>query len=240
MTGDRRAPQLADLTWPEIAGRPTVAVPLGSVEQHGPHLPLDTDTAIATAVARELPDTVTAPAIGYGSSGEHQGFPGTVSIGAEALTAVLLEYGRSIFHWAGRVVFVNGHGGNLAPLAAAVGRLRAEGRDAGWLPCAVAGADAHAGHTETAIMLHLAPDRVHADRLEQGNLAAIETLLPRLRVAGVAAVSANGVLGDPRSAGAAAGARLFHEMVAAAAAAVEVWAPRADGLLQVPPVSAPD
>ena len=143
MTGDRRAPQLADLTWPEIAGRPTVAVPLGSVEQHGPHLPLDTDTAIATAVARELPDTVTAPAIGYGSSGEHQGFPGTVSIGAEALTAVLLEYGRSIFHWAGRVVFVNGHGGNLAPLAAAVGRLRAEGRDAGWLPCAVAGADAH-------------------------------------------------------------------------------------------------
>ena len=63
MTGDRRAPQLADLTWPEIAGRPTVAVPLGSVEQHGPHLPLDTDTAIATAVAGAIFATLAISAL---------------------------------------------------------------------------------------------------------------------------------------------------------------------------------
>jgi len=84
----------------------TVALlPVAAVEQHGPHLPLDTDTRIAVAVAQRVGADLghlTAPAIAYGASGEHQGFPGTVSIGTAALTAVLVEYGRSACDWASR------------------------------------------------------------------------------------------------------------------------------------------
>ena len=74
--------------WPDIApGHATVAVPVGAFEQHGPHLPLDTDTRIATAVAGALPDVVTAPPVAYGASGEHEAFAGTVSIGAGSWAA---------------------------------------------------------------------------------------------------------------------------------------------------------
>ena len=87
-----------------------------------PHLPLDTDTRIATAVASAVAERLTgdwllAPAIGYGASGEHEGFPGTVSIGTAALQLLLVEFGRSACNWASRLVFVNGHGGNVDAVA---------------------------------------------------------------------------------------------------------------------------
>src|SRR5215213_11251631 len=108
---------LAGAVWPEIADAPLVGVPLGSVEQHGHHLPLGTDTAVACAVAEAasgaLDGALLAPALAYGASGEHEGFPGTISIGTEALTGLLVEFGRSACRWAGRVLVVNGHGGNL-------------------------------------------------------------------------------------------------------------------------------
>jgi len=158
-------------------------VPLGSTEQHGPHLPLDTDTRIATAVARGArarleQDWLVAPAIAYGASGEHQDFAGTISIGTEALTTLLMEYGRSAACWAARLVFVNGHGGNVGALRSAVGRLRAEGRDAGWCPCVAAGGDAHAGHAETSVLLHISPADVLTDRWLTGNRAPLDKLFP--------------------------------------------------------------
>lgn len=220
-------------------------VPLGSTEQHGPQLPLDTDTRIAVAVADALAarlmasgdpgkstplEALVAPAITYGSSGEHAGFPGTISIGAPALTMLLVEYGRSAAEWAESIIFVNGHGGNVDALASAVSLLRSEGRDVAWVPCATQApfvGDAHAGRLETSLILHLAGASVSIDRIETGNDAPLSQLFPRLRTEGVRAVSPNGVLGDPRGATSNEGERIFASMVDEVVARVN--AGRVDG-----------
>lgn len=219
--------ELGERTSGEVGGQ-LVLLPLGSTEQHGPHLPLDTDARVAEAVARAAGeslrsrgvDPLIAPTLAYGASGEHEGFPGTVSIGTEALANLLVEYGRSISSWSRRLVIVNGHGGNVEAVTSAVALLRHEGRDATWVPCAPARTeraqdvpDAHAGRTETSLLLHLAPELVRTELIEPGEVAPIADLLPRLREGGVRAVAPNGVLGDPRGATAAEGARLFDAIV---------------------------
>jgi creatinine amidohydrolase len=204
-----------------------LVVPLGSVEQHGHHLPLGTDTSVACAAAEgavaSLDGVLLAPALAYGASGEHEGFPGTVSIGTEALTGLLVEYGRSACRWARRVLIVNGHGGNLDALRTAVPLLRSEGRDVAWFPCGVPGGDAHAGRTETSLMLHVEPERVLGDRAVAGETAPIGDLLPRLRADGVRGVSPTGVLGDPAGASAEEGAALLETMVDRLVAAARTW-----------------
>ncbi|CDO28197.1 creatininase subfamily protein [Mycolicibacterium vulneris] len=219
---------------------PMLIIPVGSTEQHGPHLPLDTDTRIATAVAREVLEQLddasagarmVAPAVPYGASGEHEGFPGTVSIGTAALQSLLVEYGRSASSWASRLVYVNGHGGNVEALAAAVALLRQEGRDVGWVPCIAAGADAHAGHTETSVLLHISPGDVWTDDLSAGNTAPLAELMPAMRSGGIAAVSEVGVLGDPTTATAAEGERIFAEMVNGCGGRIRRWQPDRNGLL---------
>jgi mycofactocin system creatininase family protein len=219
---------------------PTLVVPVGSTEQHGPHLPLDTDTRIATAIARKVAerlaaaqggDWLLAPPIAYGASGEHQHFPGTASIGISALELLLVELGRSVSDWAPRLVFVNGHGGNVAALVAAVGLLRSEGRDAGWCSCTAEGADAHAGHTETSVLLHISPQDVWTDEWLPGNRASLDELMPRLRRGGIAAVTDVGVLGDPTTATKTEGARIFAEMVDGCAGRIGRWTPGENGML---------
>lgn len=250
MTGrDRR---LGSARWPELPGRPLVVVPLGSVEQHGAHLPLGTDTTVACAVADAAvtalttgptaapstgwttgPTTVLlAPALAYGASGEHEGFPGTISIGTEALTGLLVEYGRSAGLWAGRVLVVNGHGGNLDALRTAVPRLRAEGRDVAWFPCGVPGGDAHAGRTETSLLLHVEPDDVRPGLAAPGETAPIAELLPRLRAERVRGVSPGGVLGDPTGATAAEGAEQLAALIARLVDAAATWRVGAGGRLE--------
>jgi mycofactocin precursor peptide peptidase len=201
---------------------------------------LDTDTRIASAVARAVTTRLSdaaelywmvAPAVAYGDSGEHQSFPGTVSIGTDALSTLLVEFGRSATCWAHRLLFVNGHGGNVEALSRAVRRLRSEGRDAAWCPCAVVGGDAHAGHTETSVLLHISPADVRTDRWRVGNDAPLSDLMPSMRLGGVAAVSEVGVLGDPTTANAADGERMFADMVEDCARRIGRWAPRADGML---------
>jgi mycofactocin precursor peptide peptidase len=223
---------LGESVWPEIDGRPTLLVPVGSVEQHGPHLPLDTDTRIAAAVAARAATgaLLVAPPVAYGASGEHEGFAGTVSIGHEALRLLLVKLGRSASRWAARLVFVNGHGGNASSLVEAVRLLRYEGRDAAWFACA-AGGDAHAGRTETSLMLALDPALVRPERAA-GNTAPLADLLPEMRAGGVAAVSPNGVLGDPAGASADEGEQLLAAMSAALDAAITRWAPDARGRLR--------
>lgn len=224
---DSRDHALATATWPEVAASaPLLVVPVGSCEQHGPHLPLDTDTRIAQALANRLaaiaPDIVVAPPVAYGSSGEHAQFPGTLSIGSAALEVVLVELGRSADHFAG-VVFVNGHGGNAEPLADAIATLRAEHRHAwAWSP-SIAGGDAHAGRTETSLLLALHPDVVHVDRAEAGDTRPLAAVFDELRAGGVAAVSVNGVLGDPQGASADEGARLLEQLTDDLVACVGRW-----------------
>ncbi|GAA1867812.1 mycofactocin biosynthesis peptidyl-dipeptidase MftE [Pseudonocardia ailaonensis] len=224
------------MTWPDLRDDPprTVMIPLGSVEQHGPHLPLSTDLRVAEHVASGLesrrPELVLAPGLPYGAAGEHEGFPGTVSIGQEALRLVLVEAGRSACRWAARLVFVNGHGGNVGALVEAVRLLRYEGRDVAWLPCAAPGVrgDAHAGRIETSLLLDLDPAAVQVDRAEAGATAPLRELLPVMREGGVEAVSPNGVLGDPAGASAEEGAALFAAIVDAGVRAIDGWAPDAE------------
>lgn len=220
---------LGSLTWPEVAASAAgsiLVVPLGSTEQHGPHLPLETDSDIAVALAGRLaaarPDTLVAPLLPYGSAGEHAAFPGTLSIGSAALEMAVVELVRSADAFAG-VVLVSGHGGNAAPLAAAVATLRAEGRRVlAWTP-RVPGGDAHAGRTETSLLLALSAGAVRLEAAEPGETRPLTDLMSELRRNGVAAVSANGVLGDPAGATAVEGEQLLDQLTADLVASVEAW-----------------
>jgi creatinine amidohydrolase len=220
------------MTGPQIAEHAAadgiLVVPVGSTEQHGPHLPVGTDADVALAVSRRLatrmPTVAVAPVISYGSSGEHAGFAGTLSIGQAAIELVLLELGRSAGETYRRIVYVSAHGGNAAPAVRAVTRLRRESRDvllwlAGW------DGDAHAGRTETALQLRLHPDRVLLDRAAPGNTSSIKELLPELIAGGVRAVSPNGVLGDPTGATAEEGEAQLSRLTADLEAKVVSWQP---------------
>jgi creatinine amidohydrolase len=226
--------QLGTLRWPELdRPLPIVLLPLGSTEQHGPHLPLDTDTriaaAVAAAVSARLPGLLVAPPLGYGASGEHAGFPGTLSLGTAALELALVELVRSADETAAGVVFVNGHGGNGAALRAATTRLTGEGRRVlTWAPrtavvaavgLPAASTDLHAGRAETSLLLHLAPELVLPDAATRGPSPA----LPDLVRHGVRSLSPSGVLGDPTGASAEEGAALLAALVADAIRVIGAW-----------------
>jgi mycofactocin system creatininase family protein len=221
--------RLGDLTWTEAAqsiGSAVLAVPLGSTEQHGPHLPLSTDTDVAVHLAGRLaaavPGVVVAPALPYGSSGEHAGFAGTLSIGREALEQVVVELVRSADDFSG-VVLVSAHGGNADAVARATSVLVREGRRVlAWSP-SISGADAHAGRTETALMLALSPSSVRLEAAAPGNRRPLADLAGALRRGGVAAVSPNGVLGDPLLATAEEGVALLDALAARLVSEVTAW-----------------
>ncbi|HTR69054.1 MAG TPA: mycofactocin biosynthesis peptidyl-dipeptidase MftE [Mycobacteriales bacterium] len=223
--------KLAELTWTGVAAVPPaliLAVPLGSTEQHGPHLPLSTDTRIAVALCERLAnaraEVMVAPAVAYGASGEHAGFAGTLSIGAEVLERLVVELGRSATDTFAHVVFVSAHGGNAAAVTAAARLLRAEGRDVlvhapRWRD------DLHAGYAETSLMLALEPSLVRQEDAVIGDTRSWAELEPLLRGGGVRSVSANGVLGDPTGASAAAGFELLDRLGVDLVAAVGSWRP---------------
>jgi creatinine amidohydrolase len=220
---------LADLTWPDIesgAAAAVLAVPVGATEQHGPHLPLSTDTDIAVALAdglaRSCPGVVVAPAVAYGSSGEHASFAGTLSIGQAAIELLLVELGRSASATFARTVFVCAHGGNREPLVRAERRLRGEGREVRAFFPRWAG-DAHAGRVETSLMLALHPGRVRLELAAAGASAPLDVLLAQLIAHGVGEVSPNGVLGDPAGASADEGRTLLAAAVGQLSGVVDAW-----------------
>lgn len=212
----RAARSLADMTTQEARRlAPLLAVPVGSCEQHGPHLPLGTDAIIAEALCARLAarraDVVVAPAMLVTASGEHADFAGTLSIGTDVTALAIVEYARSA-DWASGIIFVNGHGGNHTAVSRAVETVRAEGcRAAAWWPHIPAG-DAHAGRTETSLMLALRPELVRHEHIESGDLRPLVDIATDLRLSGVKAVSSNGVLGDPTAATLDEGIRLLDTL----------------------------
>jgi creatinine amidohydrolase len=239
MAAPTRGHRLSDATWPQVETAGTTAslvVPIGSVEQHGPHLPLGTDTVVAEAIssraAAVLGDVLLAPAIAYGSSGEHASFAGTISIGEGALTAMLVELVRSSDRHGG-VVLVNGHGGNQTAVAGACNVAAAEGRRCldwsigaalnrvAWQPPRPF--DAHAGWVETSLMLAIAPETVHLAEAVPGTTRPLAEIWSELRAGGVAAVSRTGVLGDPSDSTPELGEQLLDLLVADLVDRVQQW-----------------
>ncbi len=238
--------RLGEATWVEVdeAARtladedgtlaPIVLIPVGSTEQHGPHLPLNTDTLVAEELARRAlhrtSGLILGPTIGIGASGEHDGFAGTLSIGTEALMTVAVELGRSA-DWAAGMVFVNGHGGNRDALASATRTLQHEGRQViAWAPSWPQRSDGgppdlHAGRIETSLMRAIDPGLVRLELAERGPDTPLDELLPQLRADGVAAASASGVLGDPEGASGAEGERFLDDFVQDLVYAIERWRP---------------
>jgi creatinine amidohydrolase len=182
-----------ELTWPEmreaIARQPVVLLPFGTVEDHGPHLPINTDNVIVEAIcleaARRAPEDMLAmPVVAYGLDEHHMDFPGTVSVDMHTLIAYVADVAISVArHGLTHVLIVNGHGSN-APIAdlaarrvvletgiicgamspnAAIDPTLAEPVFSEMRQSAPGGV-AHAGEYETAMMLHLRPDLVQMDK----------------------------------------------------------------------------
>ncbi|HRW04558.1 MAG TPA: creatininase family protein [Caldilineaceae bacterium] len=176
---------LAHLAWPDVVAldktEGVVILPVGAIEQHGPHLPTLTDTLLVThvldATLAALPADVNAwalPPLNYGKSNEHTGFPGTIKLSATTLLAVLHDIARSV-NEAGfrRLALINGHGGNSALLEVAARDIRAA---TGLMcfclqpglyvdpPFAISAEEQrlgfHAGELETSLVLAIAPELV--------------------------------------------------------------------------------
>jgi creatinine amidohydrolase len=226
-------PELARLTWPEAEEafeRARLAlVPVGSCEQHGPHLTLDTDIAIAEAFAKRLADdlgelAVLCPALGYGLSEHHLSFAGTLTLRPATFVGFLSDVVESLAHWGiKRILVVNGHGGNVDAIRLAA---RAARRDHGviaagvmWAQLAADEASRHArseryGHAceiETSVAMVLAPGSLHADRVSQPRPAGRSDPLTDPpsgqvdRPVWFQELTENGALGDPRQASAEIG-----------------------------------
>lgn len=198
-------------------------LPVGSLEQHGPHLPLVTDTVVACVLARALADAHPVrvlPPVTVGCSHEHAAWPGTVSISASTLHALVRDIAASLGRT--RLILVNGHGGNHV-LANTVqesgGRMALFPGPHDWEAARVAArmatdndGDMHAGELETSVLLHAAPELVR-----EGGERADHVTAPRdhLLTVGLAPYSASGVAGRPSLATAAKGRDLLAALTAA-------------------------
>ncbi|MCW5890906.1 MAG: creatininase family protein [bacterium] len=229
------ARRLDRLTWPEVAalaasGDATAFVPLGSIEQHGPHLPLATDAWIGDALAARLcaaiPEATALPTLRLGCASEHLGFPGTLHVTPATLAAVLGDVLRALArHGFARAFLFSAHGGNVAvlrdllpglrraaapmpvdafvDLAAVTGTLHAAARAEGVAPAA---GGHHAGEIETSILLALRAGDVRTAALAPGLVT--DTADPQaLFYPDLRRHAPDGVVGDPRGADAARGAR---------------------------------
>ena len=230
---------LEEMAWPEVEsalenGTRTAIVAVGSIEQHGPHLPLNMDTLdgdeLSRRIARELGDALAAPAIRPGCSGHHMEFPGTITVPPETLMDVIRSYCRSLDeHGFEHIVLVPTHGGNFGPVKTVAPDIARE-LDAMVIPLAdldehmqllngglsEAGIAydqdvIHAGAAETAIVLAIDEGLVRTEHVESGPEGDISTA--RLLSEGFKTITENGVLGDPTKATTDAGEVVLQNVV---------------------------
>lgn len=233
---------LADLSWPQVvaardAGHRTVVFAAGSTEQHGPHLPLRTDTllgdALAAGVAERL-GVVSGPTIPFGVSPHHMAFCGTITLRPSTFKAMTLEYVDSLAaHGFETILAIPSHGGNFAPLRELaeetdghVGDARliaytdlqefvsvlAQVGQAEGVPAEVSGS--HAGEAETSLVLAMRPDLVDMSEAVAGFTRPFDPETEsRLFSEGTRALSEVGVLGDSRPADARRGQRYLDALV---------------------------
>jgi creatinine amidohydrolase len=239
---------LYTLSWPEIrreidAGRDTIVLCFGAVEQHGHHLPLGTDSMIGDDLGRLLADRLNAfqaPTVRVGCSRHHLAFPGTMSVEEETFQSVVVDIVRGwAAHGFKRIVLLPTHGGNFGPLAGATERLGSlDGvkvvaiTDLSVLVEATLGLGGelgipanegglHAGEWETSMMLALHPELVHMDRAVAGYTGDLEEGLGRFFAEGVDALTDTGVIGDPSQAAAENGRKYIERLVDLAAEMIE-------------------
>jgi creatinine amidohydrolase/Fe(II)-dependent formamide hydrolase-like protein len=232
---------LAEMTWPEAQARfkevDVALLPVGSIEQHGPHLPLDTDAFDANYLAHRVaeacapPKPLVLPLIPYGVSYHHEDFSGTLSISPKTLSQLVYEVGMNAArHGITKLVILNGHGGNIPALQYAAQMIN---RDAHIFSCVETGEtsekdiaaltetpnDVHAGEVETSTALANRPHLVKLDKAKK--------FIPRFSskyldfsskrsvewYARVAKISTTGVLGDPTKASREKGEKMWEIMI---------------------------
>ena len=219
---------LADVAWTDVRDADThlALLPVGSVEQHGPHAPLGTDCLTAEAVAEAGAaafdgPVVVGPTIPVGVAAEHRNFAGTLWVSPDTFRAYVRETVESLFfHGFDRVVVVNGHGGNVDALREVTAEITREG-DGYVVPFTwFESVDAdepmgHGGALETALLRHVAPEAVREERIDDAVAGAADRWGEWVAGVNLAVdsdeFSDNGVVGDPTAGDAAMGAELLDE-----------------------------
>lgn len=244
MTGVPPVPSGSRLAAPDLAralqGGAIPLLPFGAYEQHGPHLPLATDTIMARALAQRLAPMVggiVLPAVEYGQTTGNDGFPGTLSLSFDTVRAIATEIAAGLQRAGARcLVIVNGDFGNQAPLRLAVRDIKHHtgfsalvlnypGMEAAAAEiCDTPGAGFglhHADEFETSIVLAADPDAVAMDRVV-AEYPEFPPTFPAVEV-GLHELSASGVFGDPRPATAEKGERLLDRLADAAASLIAAF-----------------
>ncbi len=232
---------LAELTWPEAKKRFTevdiALLPVGAIEQHGPHLPLDTDAFDADYLARKVaaacsePHPLVLPLVPYGVSYHHDDFIGTFSVSNDTLSRFIYEIGMSAArNGITKLIIINGHGGNVPALKFAAQMINRDARifttvdtgetsDADLSEICETPNDVHAGEVETSTSLFTRPHLVQMDRAEKFvpefsiqylNFSAKRSVEWFARTS---KISRSGVLGDPTKASAEKGEKIWEVMI---------------------------
>ena len=239
--------RLEELTSPEIreaieSGYDTIVIALGSNEQHGPCLPVATDTIIgdelAEAVARKIGNALKGPTVNMGCSEHHMRFPGTITLRKETFQSVVKDICSSVSrHGFKTIVFLPSHGGNFGPLA----EIEVELRDstpgvrviaytdligfagvmagtAASLGVSMEESGAHAGEAEVSLMMHVRGGLVRRDRIPsaEGYMGVFDSeVTSRIFEEGIGALSPIGVLGSPTKAEKGHGEKYLSDLTSA-------------------------
>jgi creatinine amidohydrolase/Fe(II)-dependent formamide hydrolase-like protein len=243
MADPPRGRLLGNLFYPDISQRlrrtSILCLPLGAIEQHGSHLPLDTDLVVAEGLTRRIVarwgeelDLWQLPSVPIGLSREHDWAAGTLSLSVQSFVALLRDTASAIVRGlpARNLAIINGHGGNrglLEPL------LHEFGGDFGLNACAIhpfdlarvestaEEPDVHGGRSETSVMLALAPERVQMKRLPPAQGADAKAVHDFILDRGVTwpwrtddpSLANRGIIGNPRSASAELGEAIIGRVV---------------------------